>query len=504
MQLKLDFTLNGYEERREFAEKYIAENSARLTPDNLEMISNYLLWGLQTDTGEDFQIENKGPWKKREEKNVSWEGLQEEAKEKGISAESQMTEVGLKVSRKKLERAAVISKLEGRKGSWKDWWSQAQEIAKKEMPESFIEGIETNGPESDGFADRTLSKVEEMLRASDVETLVNVAHPMARTWLDLWREIDETEFMVQSWELSHGKRRPDLPIRAELIIRLACNYIRQGTFESFHEYLSMLKIVAEDWDARKFNKKKRQLVSLRTEQYPLLDFIQGEPIQMRTNPGHYYYQPDYGILGLFPFMERKLMFEEIKEEYFEPEFNAYLVKELRKLDAIENDPKFNRSQYIDFRNPDIVRQLLLNYHQIKSDAVDTDIETNEMITLMLDYLDYYIRECHFSDELMLILEMKMKGETNKKIIDALMLKHSIKYQENYISTIFTKRIIGIIAEQAQKHYKMIEYILMGKNVFKRCSVCKKLLPRNTDYFNKRTSTSDGFFSYCKECKRDRK
>ena len=94
--------------------------------------------------------------------------------------------------------------------------------------------------------------------------------------------------------------------------------------------------------------------------------------------------------------------------------------------------------------------------------------------------------------------------SNKDIAKAVEEKFNLSYKENYISTIFTRRIVEPIVEQVEKHYRLIEYITMGRTVFKKCSICGRLLPRNSTYFNKRTATSDGFFSYCKECKARRK
>jgi hypothetical protein len=112
--------------------------------------------------------------------------------------------------------------------------------------------------------------------------------------------------------------------------------------------------------------------------------------------------------------------------------------------------------------------------------------------------------CELPPELKRILTLKMSKVNNREIAEILLQEYGLEYKENYISTIFTKRIIEEIVKQVELHYRLIEFITVGKSVFKRCSRCGKLYPRNTNYFNKRTSTCDGFFSNCKKCKTRRK
>lgn len=66
MQIKLDFTLDTVDARREYVQEYIKENAERLNNDNLEMLSNYILWAVERQEGIDFGIESKRtPWKSR-------------------------------------------------------------------------------------------------------------------------------------------------------------------------------------------------------------------------------------------------------------------------------------------------------------------------------------------------------------------------------------------------------------------------------------------------------
>lgn len=156
---------------------------------------------------------------------------------------------------------------------------------------------------------------------------------------------------------------------------------------------------------------------------------------------------------------------------------------------------------IDMRQPDTVRQLLFFEDDIKRQSFSNNFYKQEIAQKILKFLYYYIKKSNFNEELTLILKMKMQKINNKIIAEKINNKFNTKYNENYISTIFTKRIIKEITKQAKMHYQLIEYITIGKTIFKKCSMCGQWLPRSNTYYNKRTSTSDGFFSYCKNCKK---
>lgn len=311
--------------------------------------------------------------------------------------------------------------------------------------------------------------------------------------------------MVQSYEQNCGKRREDLPIRPELFERLAQSLVWQRVEKSLDQYVEELRAIALSWEPYVYLKKKRSLVSLRTEQYTLLDSIQGEPIQYHPNSGVFWTDADYeGINGFLPFMDKGLMIEEVDEIHFGGTYNELCVEALSKVDAADCDLDLRQEHYIDLRNPDVIRALILNRLDLEDYLERVGDCKGAILKDLLKYLDYYIEHCKFSEDLEYILNLKMNKYSNKDIVEKVELKYGMIYKENYISTIFTKRIIEAIVEQVELHYKLIEFITMGQSVFKKCSICGRWLPRNSNYYNKRTSTSDGFFNYCKECKTRKK
>jgi hypothetical protein len=258
----------------------------------------------------------------------------------------------------------------------------------------------------------------------------------------------------------------------------------------------------EEWTGYDYLKKKRHLVTLRTQQYALLDCLQGEQLLKHINMGIYWKEDDIGLTDVYPFTDLSLMIEEVTADSFKPEFMQKCVKALKEADKIEREQKDKRA--VDFRDLDNLRQMVLALPDLEEASLRGKDSDTILLRPLVQYLKYYIKKCQFSDDLTYVLRAKIARRSNKEIADELRDKFGLDYKENYISTIFTKRIIEEIAKQVELHFKMIEYITMGEAVFKRCTKCGRLLPRNSTYFNKRASTSDGFFSSCKDCKTRRK
>lgn len=552
MQIKLNFDLNGYENRKDFLESYIKDNANHLTKDNLEMMANYLLWAVENETGEDFQIKNTGPWKSKEEgsRETSWEGLQERAEVTGMPVESIIAEVQVPKRKAKLMRSEVRARL-GITDDWKEEVTRlvdAYDWTASKGCEATFAGKGVNGKVDDNANDNVNYNAKTNLNCGKDETIEDCPidckanrnvdcnltcgkdipieqwrdimfgenrHPTADTWFDLWKRIDETEFKIQVYELVHGKRRPDLPIREELYHRIAFSIVFDHAATTLQSKVQELEQEAEQWDGKTYLKERRRLVDLRTQQYALLDVIKDDPIQQHINPGHYYGTPDYGIGEIYPFIDERLLISEVTERCFSREFQDICINALKRCDAYDQSnakstdqsdytysaAKANNNHDIDLRDMDILRPLLLSMPQLKGVFESAEITQRELFFKIKSFLDYYIKKCDFSEELLFIFKNKINGASNKQIADGLREHFNLSYQENYISTIFTKRILASLKEQIDLHYKLIEYCTIGKTIFKRCSVCGKLLPRNNVYFNKRTSTSDGFFSYCKKCKK---
>ena len=442
MKLDLDWTLNTPEERKKFVSSYIEKNSLVLTEANLETLSNYILWSIQDP---DFELERKDSTWSKKKKEVSLEGLLEDETKSNKPVESLIQGIALKKASPKLKRDTIIKRL------WLD----------KSEPD-----------------------------------LLNLLSPhwhvMTSTWFSLWAQIDICEYGVQFWEMKNGQRRGDLPIRDELIARLQLisgqRAIDEGQLKGEIESKTLL------WSASHFLKEKRKLVSLRQQQYQLLDSLMGETLRIKK--GVQYVEEDKDKIELIaPFDAPELMIEDVNQECFQKKFQEVAISQLRELD------KFKESySCIDLRNPQAIRAILSYMNELEDSALEANVINRQLLVSLYKYVQYYLGKAELTPELICIRDMKMKGCKNKEIVEAIKNNFGITYKENYISTIYTKRIIQAIVDAVEKHVRLIEYITMGRSVFKICARCGKMLPRNSEYFNKRSSALDGYFPHCKDCR----
>ena len=505
MQIKLDFNLNGSAARLEYLNEYLrGVDQGRLTPDNIEMMSNYVLWGLQSEESDlGFEIESKNsPWTKGKA-TASLEAMMEQEQETGMPVQAQVSDVALAGQKRKLDRGEVVAKLKGR-GS-KDWIRFIGEEMAKDTTKDCFAILGTLEESELGIGKEEIQNYNPRDNQSAAPSpYIKDWNSLTDAWFTLWSQIDTTEFMVQNWELEHGKRRIDLPIREELHIRLACNLVWRNRKIGLQDYEEELKAMAREWEGYEYLKKKRALVQLRTQQYSLLDCLQGETLMRHMNSATYWSEEQRGIQEFYPFSKVEFLIDGAEEKHFSKEFYEECVRALQEIDQVDEHPELRDPCSIDFRNAESVRQMILMYPDLKEAAARMSDVEGATLQNLIRYLSYYIGQCNFDPELEAILRSKMLKVSNKDIVTQLKQEFNLDYKENYISTIFTKRIVEAIVEQVNLHYRLIEFITMGSSVFKRCSKCGKLLPRNTTYYNRRTSTSDGFFSSCKKCKTRRK
>lgn len=346
--------------------------------------------------------------------------------------------------------------------------------------------------------------LEEIRLSYDFSTALAAIHAesLSSSVLPLWRSIDELDYEITYWEMSNGKRRAGLAPRSELYERLFLNLsISLGHIAAtgeFDTYLSNLESNAVTWSEREKGQWKKKLTEYRTEQYVLQDTIKGECVRGIINPALWWSEDksENLIVDILPFSDFSFAFRYPQEENFSQEFMGYAVMALRNLDEKEG-----KEGVLDFRDPVQVKRFVQFAEELQDYVQKKGVIHAEMVDKALRWFQYFVNRCKFSPEEELILKFKMAKKGNKDIMKALEERGLTPYKENYISTVYTKRVLNAIAAQAQECQRMIEYITMGRGVFKECSECHRLIPRNSIYFNQRNNTKDGFYSDCKECRK---
>lgn len=443
-RLKLNFQLESVEERQQFLDIYLNREEfqkAPLTQKELQTISDYLLWGKDykgNSVGKDLNLKTKnGTWD-RKRKIESIEELSEQINFNENSFK-QLTDLSVKIKVKK----------------------------------------------------KPFSREEALYEAPPFILL-----QLKR----LWRQIDETDLLINFYEVINHKRK--IPIRKELLQR----FPRQELKKIYQK--------SKKLEPYEYLKKKHLLVELRKEQFLLKDSY---TIKINSKPN--YYAPPrekdfFTFPKVFPFGTKssnkigRLLFnreldpknlteENLKEisQFYWQEKDLRQKSQEEKLDFIA----------FDFRKLEDVYQLLQFYEEI-SDQNQKNLEESTLkgeLGELLDTLNFYIDLAELTEAQSLILKRKIQKVPNEKIRREVNQKFSRSYTTNYISTIYRHKIIKKINEAAIFHEKIVENYFYPEN-FKKCSRCGRIFLIDSRNFVRKKASKDGFNPRCKFCDREKR
>ena len=150
-----------------------------------------------------------------------------------------------------------------------------------------------------------------------------------------------------------------------------------------------------------------------------------------------------------------------------------------------------------------IKLLLKDYANLKQeyhDNLDSDINY-----ILWDLESLVIRALLPKYPLFLdLLVLKIRKTPGGEIVQFLKDKYGETHSEQYYSSLWVNRIPKIIAQRAREEYVINYYTYkepMGSR-WKVCGKCGRELPAHP-YFFSPNSTKDGFYSICKECRRDK-
>lgn len=214
--------------------------------------------------------------------------------------------------------------------------------------------------------------------------------------------------------------------------------------------------------------------------------------------------------GKKAFLLRKQLIEMRKDQYVYR--NAYkkpirflnVTKSVGKLDLTEqigldeNDEVYSTG-LINLYNPTHISMLLCNYSRIKEDCWDNFNSDTKWLMEDLDALvDRTLREAYplYYD----LLIYKIDGKSNLEIQTLLFNDYGIKHSVEYISSLWRNKIPKLIAEKAADEWLIWHFTKEEKGKWKKCSKCGQLKLAHNHFFSKNSTSKDGFYSICKECR----
>ena len=212
--------------------------------------------------------------------------------------------------------------------------------------------------------------------------------------------------------------------------------------------------------------------------------------------------------GKDAYIAKKALIETRKDQYvikqaLKPPVQAsHLVHSEHHIEFAE-EVSFDEEGYpvasgVSLMNPTICSIILCNYSKLKerswgdffSDTWYLMEEFDKISMRALEKYPLYYR----------IVECKVDGLQNAEIRDILEEEFGIKHSLEYISSLWRKKIPGLIASAAEDEYLDYYYLNEEKGKYKRCSRCGQVKLAHNKYFSKNKTSKDGFYSICKECR----
>lgn len=153
-------------------------------------------------------------------------------------------------------------------------------------------------------------------------------------------------------------------------------------------------------------------------------------------------------------------------------------------------------------NPSVVSALLNDYSKLKSDSYKNIKSDTWCIIYDLDNLIEKAMRPH--PKLKRILELKINNYQNAEIQKIIQSEFSISHSLEYFSTVWRNKIPSLIAETAKKDYMVWHYSEKERGKWKKCTRCGEIKLATADFFSKNTSSKDGWYSICKDCRKKKK
>lgn len=434
-RLKLDFSLEFIDERTNFVQEYVNQPQFKdkpLSKEETETISNYILWGKRRDDGKN--------------------GVQR--KEFEIDTKSKI-------------------------------WSGSENVesldALIESP-TFDENTIMRPGEVRTKITRTVFSREDARRNIDASLLPELE--------SLFRQIDETDLIINFYDLAHNKRKN--PPREELLARFT------------EEEQERFKAKAEKLTQHHYLKLRHLLVELRQQQYQFKDsysnLLMRDPSQSRFQQNPKDQEPVFDVdIPVFPLGTKIPGY--ISEKLFQPLDQVvpqnFSEKELEQVShLIWSHRERPKDGYFDFFELEHIYNALLQIEDLQ-DAADRET-LNKATENFLNTLRYYIEIAELSEVQREILDFKIKGVQNQQIAAVINSKYGKSYTVNYISTIFRQKILPAIIEAVQYHLRVCENLFFPEE-FKECNTCRRLLLRDSYNFVRKGRAKDGFTNRCKRC-----
>ena len=161
-----------------------------------------------------------------------------------------------------------------------------------------------------------------------------------------------------------------------------------------------------------------------------------------------------------------------------------------------------QSKGVSFCNPEVCSAFLCNYSKLKEDSY-SNFESNTWY-MIYDFENLVDKALAGNPVYMRLVECKIDGMQNIDIQETLQMEFGIKHSVEYISSLWRKKIPGMIAAVAEDEFLSWYYLQVEPGKYKKCSRCGQIKLAHNKYFSKNKTSKDGFYSICKCCRNTKK
>jgi len=184
------------------------------------------------------------------------------------------------------------------------------------------------------------------------------------------------------------------------------------------------------------------------------------------------------------------------------------IKSLSRMDlsekiTIDANGEVHSNGIINLYNPTHISLLLCNYAKIKEDNWD---RFSSDIKWMMEDLDNLIEET-LREAYPLYYDLliyKIDGLSNAKIQELIEIDYGVRHSPEYLSSLWRNKIPKLLAERAANNWLDWHFLQEEKGKYKKCSRCGQIKLAHNHFFSKNSTSKDGWYSICKECRNKKK
>lgn len=208
---------------------------------------------------------------------------------------------------------------------------------------------------------------------------------------------------------------------------------------------------------------------------------------------------------------RKQLIEQRQQQYIlknnfrQPVYCTNILSAFNDI-TFYDDIVFNQNGYpinrgpLSFFNPLHIEALLTNYASLKARCSQNI--TSDAWCIIQDF-DALLASLTKSQPILGgIAAAKIRGDSNADIQSYLLNNFQVQYSPEYISHLWRNKIPKMLAAQAQRDYIIWHYTYedAAHARWKTCSRCHTSKLAHPLFYNRNPSSSDGFYSICKDCR----